>query len=305
MHAYNRFELESFGKMAADAYLDQDVDLNTSIMKMAQDNGFNNHQIERVVENANILVNGTLVKQARSDDGDPRVSFPLADSAEIKTRLNAGVHKIAEMRKVAAVQNLFTVPRRQENVIERVLGKMASDPYASQPKSIDHVEAAGWFVREPEKMAKIAGRVTTATLSLACQTLEDMKQRALTDHSLAKVAMDESEAGLRQEINDQLLSGMSPATVRAVVKSADLDDKTAPYVDGLVTKVAAGLRMREGQSAFGTRDLVNKNHPLITKAAEVMGRVSTAVTKRRGLDKLSSAHQAARVHYAQAVREGR
>ena len=307
MHAqFNRFELENFSKMAADSYLNEGTSLNEAVIKIARDNDLNRHQVERVSQGANILVNGSLVTKAREDGDDPRVTFPLADSSTIMDGLQEHVHKAAAMRKTAEVRELFTIPRpRETNAIDATLGKLANDPYATGARSLDHVAVTRAYVDEPEKMDKIAGHVTAATLGLACQSLETMEHRALTDHSLAKEAMSSAEIGLRGEIHDQILSGMSPATVRDVIKNAGLDEQTAIYVDGLVTKVAARLRQREGQSAFADGSLVNKTHPLITKSATVMKSVSLAVDRRRGLDKLAEARKRARIHYAHAVREGR
>jgi hypothetical protein len=302
----NRFELENFGKMAANAYLDEGQDLNETITKLAQEHDLNGHQINRVVENSNILVNGALVTKARENHEDPRVTFPLANSAQIMEALSD--HKQASLHKEAAVKKLFTVAPAdidRQRVVDGVFGKLASDPYAHEFASRDHVVMAADFVKNAAKASADAETTTAATLSYVCATLASMENRALTDHSLAKVAMDEAESELRQEINDQILSGLSPATVRDVVKAAGLDKATSKYLDVLVTKVASGLRAREGQSAFVDRSLVNKQHPLIVKAAEVSQRVQAAVQSRQGLRKLSASHQAARLHYGRAVREGR
>jgi hypothetical protein len=307
MHVqFNRFELEGMAKQAAQSYLDDGADLNDTITKLARDHDLNSHQIDRVTQNANILVNGALVTRARDGGSDPRVTFPLAKSAEIVSRLDADGSKTARLRKHAEVVGLFTMPgQRAPSVIDGVLGKMASDPYANAPRSIDPMELAKSFIVQPQVADKVASCVTSKTLGLACQTLESLEHRALTDHCLSKVAMDQSEQDMRDEIHDQVLSGTSPATVRDVIKEAGLGDQVAGYVDKLVTKVSARIGVREGESAFTNTSLVNKQHPLVCKAASVMDTIGEAVTKRGGLNRLSSAHQAARVHYTRAVREGR
>jgi len=305
MHAqFNRFELENFGKLAAHAYLDEEVSLNDTITKLAREHSLNSHQIDRVSQNANIFVNGSLVSQAKEGGTDPRVAFPLAQGDEVTKRLDANGEKIATLRKEAEVFDLFTVDRQAHDpgsVLDNVLGKMAPDPYANMAKSVDHVKLASEFVTGDP----MTGNVDTSTLGLVCQTLENLEQRALTDHSLNKVAMDDAESELRCEIHDQILYGLNPATVRDVIKNAKLDDQTAGYVDALVTKVAADLRAREGESSFCDRSLVNQNHSLMTKSASVMDMVKKTVTTRLGLEKLSAAHKASRAEYAKAVRDGR
>jgi len=302
----NRFELENFGKMAANAYLDEGQDLNETITKLAREHELNGHQVNRVVENANILVNGALVTKAREAHEDPRVTFPLASSAQVSEALTD--NKQASLHKAAAVRKLFTVKPEtvdRQRVVDGVFGKLASDPYAHEFVSRDHVAMAAGFIKDAAQTARDAETTTAATLGYVCATLASLEHQALTDHNLAKMAMDEAESVLRQEINDQILSGVAPATARDVVKAANLDKATTKYLDVLVTKIASGLRAREGQSAFVDRSLVNRQHPLIIKAAEVSKHVQTAIQSRRGLSKLSASHQAARLQYGQAVREGR
>jgi hypothetical protein len=305
MHAqYNRFELETFAKSAADAYLQGGADLNDSITKMAQENEFSHHHVDRVVQNANIMVNGSLVNSARSSGQDPRVTFPLAKSAEVMNRMGSDTHKLADMRKEAEVINLFQVSpvtMDKEALLDGTVGAKAPDPYAAHAKSVDHMKLASDFVHGTAE----AKEINAASLALASRTLENLEHRALTEHSLAKEAMDLSEQELCQEINDQILYGSSPATVRDVIKNADLNKVASEFVDKLVTKVASGLQVREGTTAFVSGSLVNPEHALIQKSAAIMGHVQDAVRTKRGLDKLASAHKTAHQEYARAVREGR
>jgi hypothetical protein len=305
MHAqFNRFELENFARSAADAFLQGGADLNDSITKLAQENEFTSHHVDRVVQNANIFVNGALVSKAREHGDDPRVTFPMAKSAEIQNRLNGGQEKIASARKEAEVIDLFTVSKQASDhqaILDGTVGKMAPDPYGSMAQSVDHVKLAAEFVNgHPD-----ASKVDAASLSLVCQTLENLEHRALTDHSLAKEAMDLSEQTLCEEIYTQLMEGNSPATVRDVIKQAELDPGVAEVVDKLVTKVAASIAAREGTSAVTNGSIINREHPLIKKASRVKGAVERAVRMRSGLDKLSAAHSHAQSEYAKAVREGR
>lgn len=301
----NRFELENLGKTAAQAYIHGGAKLNDTIAKLARDNDLSRHQIARVAESANILVNGALVSQARENGRDPRVTFPLADASAINP--HPEVDKAAELRKTAEVAELFRVrgPLDRPRIVDGVFGKLAADPMAGYAVSRDHMAMAADFVKNAADAEARAPTTTAATLSLVCQTLDHLRQTALTDHNLAKEAADGAEYGLRAEINDQLLSGLAPATARSVIKAAGLDATTAKYVEGLVTKIASNLRLREGHSAFGAGAVVNAGHPLITKSAAIMSTVARVADTRRGLDKLATAHQLARVHYQRAVREGR
>lgn len=301
---FNRFELENFAKGAADAFLQGGTDLNDSITKLAQENEFTSHHVDRVVQNANILVNGALVSKARDQGDDPRVTFPMAKSAEINKRLTGGTEKIASARQEAEVIDLFTVRKQasdRQAILDGTVGKIAPDPYADMAKSVDHVKLASDFVNGVAE----ASDVDSQSLSLVCQTLENLEHRALTDHSLAKEAMDLSEQSLCEEIHTQLMSGNSPATVRDVIKQARLEPAMIDAIDNLVTKVASSIAAREGVSALIEGSVINNDHPLIKKASKVRGSIDHAVRMRHGLDKLSSAHAQAQSEYAKAVRGGR
>ena len=308
---FNRFELEAFARSAADAYHDGGVELNDTITKQAQENGFTRHHVQRVAENANILVNGELVKSARANGDDPRVAFPLADAAQVWNRVSGGEEreKVAEARGLAEVFDLFSVKSTSvdgSRVIDGVLGPMAPDPYADHAVSRDHVELAGQFVKSAELADERAKDTDAATLSLVSQTLDGLAGRARTDSEVAKVAMEQAQNDLVAEITSQIMSeGLSPATIRDVIKSASLDGEVAAVCDQMVTKAAALCDVREGRSEFGDGAVVNTNHPLIVKAAGLMNDVESAVHAGMGAETFSDAARRARDAYARAVREGR
>lgn len=305
---FNRFELENYAQSAAGLFVNEGVDLNDTITKQAEENGFTPHHVDRVVQNANIFVNAALVKEARDKGQDPRVSFPLAKSDEIQRRLNGPAAHEERLQKEAQVIDLFTVRKQavdRSTLLDNTVGKTAPDPYAKLARSVDHVKLASSFVNAPDDAVEDAKTVDASSLSYACQALENLQHRALTDSNLAKNAMDIAATDLQSEIQNQILCGAAPATVRDVVKQAGLDENTAVFVDKLITKVAAGIQAREGKSAFVHGSLVNKQHPLIIKSAAVRKAVDVAIGKRKGLDKLSSAHKSAREQYVRAVREGR
>jgi hypothetical protein len=299
---FNQFELENFSKITAQAYLDGGVDLNDTITKLAQENDFTPHHIERVVQGANILVNGALVGQAREQHQDPRVTFPLANTGAVSERLNEPTARKHADYRARAISELYTMPApaavNRQQLLDGVLGKMAAAPYAS--RSVDHMALAASFMRKEAQVD-----VDAASLSLACQTLADLEHRALTDHNLSKLAMEQAERELRDELHDQMLAGLSPATARDVIKHAHLSPLSAQYVDTLVTKVAARLRLREGESAFTTTALVNREHPLIIKSASVDELVAMAARSHRGLEKIADANHRAHAQYAKTLHEAR
>lgn len=79
----NPYDLEKLGKDAAQQYVTNNVALNDSILKTAETNNLNRQEINRVVESANVDAYLHLIKAAE----DNYVDFPLADSADIYSRL--------------------------------------------------------------------------------------------------------------------------------------------------------------------------------------------------------------------------
>lgn len=80
----NPYDLEQLGKDAAIKYISDNVDLNESILKTAQNNNLNRQQINRVVESANTDAYLHLIKKAE----DNYVDFPLADASAVYSQLN-------------------------------------------------------------------------------------------------------------------------------------------------------------------------------------------------------------------------
>ena len=80
----NPYDLEQLGKEAALRYISDNVALNDSILKTAQEKNLNRQQINRVVESANVDAYLHLIKKAE----DNYVDFPLADASDIYTQMN-------------------------------------------------------------------------------------------------------------------------------------------------------------------------------------------------------------------------
>jgi|SaaInlV_200m_DNA_2_1039689.scaffolds.fasta_scaffold00687_13 hypothetical protein len=83
------FDLDSFGKQAAENYVSSDVSLNDTITKIAEDNGLSVQQITRVVEAANVETYLSLLKTAK----DKYVEFDVATANDVHT----SVTKVAEV----------------------------------------------------------------------------------------------------------------------------------------------------------------------------------------------------------------
>lgn len=303
---FSRFEIEGFAKTAAEAYLRGGQPLNDFIAKLAQEQRFTEHHIDRVAQAANTLVNASLVKKARDEGSDPRVRFDLADGAEIKRSMRGP--RQADVAKTAAVKTAFTMPRRpvdRGEILDTVFGARVTDPFANGPRSVDHGELAEAYVKQAEVAAAVAPRVTSASIGAALQTLETLYTQARQQTTTDKLAMEAAESELRDQIHDTILEGTSPATLRATIKRAGLDARVAKYVDALVTKTAAAIGAREGKSAFRDDCVTNVSHPLFSKAASVLKVIDKAAASFEGQKKLAKAVDAARRDFQAAAAGGR
>lgn len=310
MTSFNKYELELFSKKAADAFLREGTDLDDSITKLARENGFTEHHVDRVAQKANSMVNGELVKSARDTKNDPRISFKLASAESVKSRLRGDDEKKASLLKKAEAElhAAFTLPKKAVDKVATVtgtFGDLAGDPLALAPESIDPDELVRAYVKEAHVASAVAPKLSSATLGLACQTLETLCAQAVTDSSLAKLAAESAEAQIADQVQELLLSGHSPATLRDVVRVGVGDGKLASYVDGVITSVGAEIQAREGKSAFVAGSLVNNSHPLLAKIAEVI----PALERRRQVEtvraKLAAASETAGADYMAAVRARR
>jgi hypothetical protein len=78
------YDVNNFGKQASEDYVQNDVSLNESIVKLASTNGLTRNQIDRVVEAANNETYLSLLKTAK----DKYVEFPLANTKEVFSEIH-------------------------------------------------------------------------------------------------------------------------------------------------------------------------------------------------------------------------
>jgi hypothetical protein len=107
--------LELFAKTAAKRYIQNQVPLNDTISKLAEENDLNSHQIERVCEIANIATHQALWPSATDK---VKVAFPLANARMIPKHASKD-HK----------------PETHEKAEDRPRGHTMSD-YATAPKGL-------------------------------------------------------------------------------------------------------------------------------------------------------------------------
>jgi hypothetical protein len=309
MANFNRYELESFAKRAAEAYLIGDKPLNDSICKIASDYSLNQDQIQRIVENSNTLVNGKLVKKARLEKSDPRVAFGRAETKEILANLksNSSSAKSDELRKNAEFSEMFKVAEPtfdHDAVLNKTLGPMVEDYRGAQPVEVNPHDLAIDYVGGGE-LSKVASGLHHHSIKLACDRLEEVMIMAREKRAAAMHRAEIKSAELRDRISNQFHMGTSPATLRDVVKHACANPHIAQIADSMITKLAGASEFREGESVISDMTIVDINHPIVSGLRGLADDKNELDEARTVEEKVASAYRAARSDLSKAVMRDR
>jgi len=81
MKKHSQLDFELFGKEVATDYLTSNIPMNDAIVKIAEAEGLNHHQVNRIVEEAN--TNAYLQKFNMKSGDDKYIEFDVADSKKI------------------------------------------------------------------------------------------------------------------------------------------------------------------------------------------------------------------------------
>lgn len=275
----NRFELEQWGRQAARAYLDDGVPLNNSIAKVASMQGFTRHHVERVVQSANQIVNGLIVKEAKVNKTEPRLAFDRANSDAVMEKMakSAPEEKARMAKQASRLDDLYRLPKSGSmektasvDVLEGMFPGESQDPFDAQrgpiPEGLGH---AFLFNREAaENMAKIA---SYDYIKVAVDELEHVLQRSRTD---AALLIDVGAFGLdkmAELIDREILNKTHPEHLKAWTKHAELSDDVQSTVERMIDDRVEKLAVYVPKDAPAMPDafVVNREHPLMKVAGEL------------------------------------
>lgn len=309
MVTFNKYELEGFAKRAADAYLGSGVSMNNTITSLAEDQGLNPEQVQRVVENANTLVNGQLVKRARSEGGDPRVSYERASADDILSSLNekSAATKTASARREVQTDQMFQVKEAQVDktaLLDAMFGPMPDSPYGPQPAEVDPDLLAMDYAGK-QIMRKSASGISISSLSRACEVLDETRRHARFKHASLRHEAELLGAQIRTEVHAQLMNGVSPATMREIVKKAGLEQKLEATLNTIINVQAKIAGAREGTSAIGDKTIIDTRHPFFAKLSEASDKARAAAQSNQAESKLANAYRLARADLNDALKTSR
>lgn len=213
MPQLNKFEIEMFAKRAAQDLLEHGRDLNDSILEIAGVNDMSREQVKRIVEAANTVANGELVKRAKVTGNDPRVSFKLADSTEVFSRMIAATPeaKFAALQSEEKLASMFKVP-----VVKPVIEKTAarSEPRLSNMKS---TELAAAYVQGQD----VTGQsFTEGQLADAIDDLSRTQTAAREKWAQLALAEGSVLASFERAVEREIHTGLSPATIKVAMVHA-------------------------------------------------------------------------------------
>lgn len=186
-------QLGVFGKQAAKRLIEDGVHPNTTIQKIAHEEGLNSNEIQRVCELANL--EGYTHHMKEAGQGEKTFEFPLADYREIATPEQEAPEK-------TAMPKIFSTD-------------FDSAPHPSlcgvNPEEIDLFEAFG--VQPQEKIASL----NRADMLIEHLQLQAQNQRDKLAMNLEKLV--ESGEKFFQHIKQEVLAGKSFDDVEKAVKA--------------------------------------------------------------------------------------
>lgn len=256
--------LELMGKQAATRFLNEGLDLNESISKLAGEHkDINGDQIKRIVEFANNAV--YLAKHDQSKTAGAESSYPqfeLADAGRIIQEMSDGARPTVttnvDVAYSQAVQKSKTasvhVTSVKDSVVETLFGiKKASAPEVTRDQAVKQVMD------------------TKDELKAIKDTLEYEGERY-------EMALKEAQADYYALVKNHLLEGNSFSDVLVAAQSSGADkqkiaEAMRPIVERIIIeKVASPLQLQimTEQLEKVAHRVVNDKHPLVSTFRSVL-----------------------------------
>lgn len=214
-----------WGNQASKNFLEDGVEMNSTISKLAEENDLLPHQIQRVCEIANHRTYSELFKTAK----DKTFKFDMADPAKVIGSLESDVSE-----------------------------KIATD-YLSAPKASVQIDALKMFglseisnepdVRESIKQAGIA-------IEMMQGAIEELKSRSVAlDHQI-----ESERENLYKIAKEMVISGTELMDIWQAARELDGDEKVAADFGRMVLRMT-----REGLMGAANQYLMSKNAEAVSE----------------------------------------
>lgn len=223
-------QIEYFGKEAAKTYLEEGVELNSTITKLAEEHALNKHEIDRIVEAANTNTYLSIFNNIE----DKYVEFPVADA-----------EKVAESLSPESETNNYL-------------------DYDTPPeKEIEEVQI--FPVEDAEKVSSVQANPYSSENLQLHQRMKYAEQQLIDKLSLSENAFSEESENLYRLVKQAVLEG----TCFGHIKSAMEQHSPGKYVEIFTEKTSERLKnedrridLSDTNEKLGT---VNENNEIIKK----------------------------------------
>lgn len=269
------------GKTAATAYLNQQIPLNKSLIKISQEHQLNNNQVKRVCEFANHIVTASLYKNAQKNgSGDCYIEFPLADAGEIMREVSKPAVKAASAGPDD--YDLNVLPGKTPDIVLPVLEEYL---YVSK------AAAASTATTNQVKLARAIHQACGARDAFLRRAEFAALKIANTGEELYRMIVNALKGGkLLEEIRESLAAtiGKAPGEFEGFWKSVE----GRLQADGLLDRPAKNTDViLKEETVFGDGDL-----DMLSKAAALTDQLirrnkyyNAAITANTEADKLAAA----------------
>lgn len=230
--------LQMYGQQFAEQYLNgKTIDsVKSGITKMAADNKWNAHEIERVVESANRNILVSMSKNASKKSIDPHFTFPTIKTAEIIGMLSGGSPAMAVAR--APIQAAPAI-------------SVQSLPIASQMPSLAGAVSPEQFINEEAPSKDIA--------LMVLRLLKDRIAEKKSKYCQMELRLNDAIEKFEKMASQEILAG-APKEILGIMGAKDVVEKLAKRMQDANIKVAS-LSVDEIE--------VNENHPLYDLAENI------------------------------------
>jgi hypothetical protein len=251
--------LETFAKIASKRFIEENVPLNDSVAKIAQENDLNSHSVERVCEMANLQTHAALLPT----EPEKRASFafPLADAKKVASCLApcpshgskmvsdfarpprgpaaGGGRSMADLFGVSGqAHDGFQIPEKKKIIVmiqkkasqrSRMRDQMLKEAMLCETAELGVHKAVKQSVMQGDTLEDIhdyachagLGDLSAETLSKTASLLN--QQFLISDEALEKIAFEAREELIDRNVPVRVINGRNPiiASLDALKKYRD------------------------------------------------------------------------------------
>jgi hypothetical protein len=239
------------------------------------------------------------VRHAKTAGQDPRQSFAMADADKVFARMIAAspaateaqekqASRLGDMFKVSATKPDFTKVA-SEVVVDKKLSEMTGPETAAAYLSGEDVSKVAFTIGQVSDAVADLGRVfaEVKTNWAQCENFEEQ--------ALSKFAA---------EVEAQMHSGMTPATIKSAVARSQALDHTKKAATDLVTSIAATLGAADGKDQIGAGSIIDEQHPMLEALEATLAIDATRGALVTVAEKVADAQERAGADLKRALSEG-